>query len=81
MPHFKEVTLVSLKRLVVTAFLFAFLPVMATWFFDLDPIYESIGLAARLSFPLLKVIVLTSLQLIILANAFLSWYLGGYSIG
>ena len=54
---------------------------MATWFFDLDPIYESIGLAARLSFPLLKVIVLTSLQLIILANAFLSWYLGGYSIG
>jgi membrane protein YdbS with pleckstrin-like domain len=72
---------VFLKRLVIVEFFFAFLPFIATWLFDLDSAYENTGLAANLSFPLLAVILVTSLQVFIVAAAFLSWYLPAYTFG
>jgi membrane protein YdbS with pleckstrin-like domain len=72
---------VFLKRLVVIEFIFAFLPFIVTWLFNLDVTYEETGLAAAISFPLLTVIVVTTLQVLIVAVAFLTWYLPSYSIG
>lgn len=72
---------VFLKRLVIIEFLFAFLPFFATWLFALDESYAESGLAAAISFPLLYVIILTTLQVLIVAAAFLTWYLPGYTIG
>ena len=50
---------VFLKRLVIIEFLFAFLPFIVTWLFNLDATYEGTGLATAISFPLLTVIVVT----------------------
>lgn len=72
---------VFLKRLVIIEFFFAFLPFIATGLFDLVTAYENTGLATRLSFPLLTVIVMTGLQVFIVAVAFLTWYLPGYTFG
>jgi len=72
---------VFLKRLVAIEFFFAFLPVIVTWLFNLESGYEGTGLAATISFPLLTVIVVTTLQVLIVAVAFLTWYLPSYTIG
>jgi membrane protein YdbS with pleckstrin-like domain len=70
-----------LKRLVAIEFFFAFLPIIVTWLFNLDAGYEATTLAATISFPLLTVIVVTTLQVMIVAVAFLTWYLPSYTIG
>lgn len=72
---------VFLKRLVIVEFFFALLPFFVTWLFDLDVGYETTGLAAVVSFPLLSVIVLTALQITLVAATFLTWYLPSYAIG
>lgn len=72
---------VFLKRLVIIEFFFAFLPFFVTWLFGLDESYADSELAAAISFPLLYVIIVTALQVLIVAFAFLTWYLPGYTIG
>jgi len=72
---------VFLKRLVIIEFFFAFLPIIATWLFDLDAAYENTDLASTVSFPMLTVIILTSVQVLVVATAFLTWHLPGYTFG
>lgn len=71
---------VFLKRLVIIEFFFAFLPFIVTWLFNLDASYEGTGLAATIPFTLLTVIVLTTVQVLIVAAAFLTWFLPSYTV-
>ena len=69
---------VFLKRLIVIEFFFALLPFAAAWLFSLDRTYQETEIAASISFPVLTTIVVTSLQVFIVAAAFVTWYLPAY---
>jgi membrane protein YdbS with pleckstrin-like domain len=69
---------VFLKRLIVIEFFFALLPFVVAWLLSLDQTYQETEIAASISFPVLTTIVLTSLQVFIVAGAFITWYLPAY---
>lgn len=71
---------IFLRNLVLIEFIFAFLPFMAALILPIQAEYNETGLAQNLSYTMLLVIFLTTLQIFILAIAFFSWYLPLYQI-
>jgi membrane protein YdbS with pleckstrin-like domain len=69
---------VFLKRLIIIEFFFALLPFMVAWLLSFDQTYQETEIAAAISFPVLTTIVATSLQVLIIAGAFITWYLPAY---
>ena len=67
-----------LKLLVIIEFAVALLPWLATLLLDARTVYEATPMARNLDYNLLNVIVLTTLQVLILVGAFISWYLPTY---
>jgi membrane protein YdbS with pleckstrin-like domain len=72
---------VFLKRLITIEFFFAFLPFALTWLLSPQAAYEQTQLADAISFPLLTTLVVTTVQVLIVAAAFLTWYLPTYYFG
>jgi membrane protein YdbS with pleckstrin-like domain len=69
-----------LRYLVLIEFLFAFLPFLATVIFPVQAEYNQTALAQELSYNVLLTIVLTTLQILIIAISFFSWYLPLFKI-
>lgn len=64
-----------LRYLVFIEFFFALLPLIATLIFPVQAEYNQTALAQELSYNLLLTIILTTLQILIIAISFFSWYL------
>jgi hypothetical protein len=69
-----------LRYLVIIEFFFALLPLIAALVFPLRAEYNETTLAQDLSFNLLLTIILTTLQILIVAISFFSWYLPVFQI-
>ncbi|HBX69378.1 MAG TPA: hypothetical protein DEH25_08330 [Chloroflexi bacterium] len=69
-----------IRLLVIIEFIFAFLPVFATVIFPVQAEYNQTVLAQSLSFTVFFILVLTTLQVLIIAISFFSWYLPVYRI-
>jgi membrane protein YdbS with pleckstrin-like domain len=69
---------VFLKRLITIEFFFALLPFALAWLLSPEESYEQSQLADAISFPLLTTLVITTVQILIVAVAFLTWYLPVY---
>jgi membrane protein YdbS with pleckstrin-like domain len=69
-----------IRTLVMIEFFFAFLPLIASLIFPLQAEYNETVLARELSYTVLLIIVLTILQILILAVSFFSWYLPLFQI-
>lgn len=69
-----------LRNLVIIEFFFAFLPLIATVVFPIRAGYDETALAQELSFSVLLTIIVTTLQISILAFSFFSWYLPVYQV-
>jgi membrane protein YdbS with pleckstrin-like domain len=69
-----------LRYLVIIEFFFAFLPLVAMLFFPIQAGYNETALAQELSFSVLLTIIVTSLQILIIAISFFSWYLPVFQI-
>ena len=72
---------VFLKRLITIEFFFALLPFAVAWLLSPAETYERSQLADAISFPLLTTLVVTTVQVLIVAVAFLTWYLPVYYFG
>ena len=74
-----------LKRLVLIEFFFALLPffigfIVSLFVGDLTETYQILPFANSISFTLFLVILGTSVQILIIAVAFMSWYLPVYIV-
>ncbi len=69
-----------LKRLIVIEFFWAFLPILAAVIFNLTDLYNQTPVARGVPYELFSLIVMTSIQILIIAAAFLSWYLQKYQV-
>jgi len=83
--HDKNITItaspfVFLKWLIVIEFLWTFLPILAAVIFNLTDIYNQTAVARSIPYELFSLIVMTSIQVIIIAVVFLSWYLQKYQV-
>jgi hypothetical protein len=67
-----------LKRVVLIEFLFAFLPFLAAALASLRETYDSTAVSGTVSYTLMVAVVLTSLQVLILATSFVAWYFPVY---
>lgn len=76
----KQTPFVFLKALFIIEFFFALLPVTLAILFNLAAFYQDTPLAGFFSYNLFSIIALTTLQTIILAIAFVLWYLPEYKI-
>lgn len=66
---------VFVRYLVVIEFFFAFLPLIAAVIFPVQAEYNQTALAQELSYNVLLTVVMTTLQILIVAISFFSWYL------
>jgi hypothetical protein len=69
-----------IRYLVVIEFFFAFLPLIATLVFPIQTEYNETALAQELSYTVVITIVVTTLQILIIAVSFFSWYLPVFAI-
>jgi hypothetical protein len=69
-----------LRYLVIIEFFFAFLPLIASLIFPIRTEYNETALAQELPYNLLLTIVVTILQILIVAISFFSWYLPVFKI-
>jgi len=69
-----------IRMLVLVEFFFAFLPLFITMIFPVQAEYNRTALAQSLSYTMLLIIVLTTLQILIIAISFFTWYLPVYQI-
>jgi hypothetical protein len=69
-----------LRYIVLIEFFFAFLPLIATLIFPVQAEYNETALAQELSYTVLLTVVLTALQILIIAISFFSWYLPLFQI-
>lgn len=69
-----------LRYLVVIEFFFAFLPLITALVFPIQAEYNETALAKELSYSVLLTIIITTLQILILAISFFSWYLPVFQI-
>lgn len=76
----KSSPIVFIRRLIVIEFGFALITTLLALWFDFGQLYEELALARVASFNLLVGIVITSLQIFIIAVAFLSWYGDSYEV-
>lgn len=71
---------IFIRNLAVTEFFFALLPLIATFIFPLRAEYNQTALAEDLSYTMLLVITVTTLQILIITLLFFSWYLPLFQI-
>jgi membrane protein YdbS with pleckstrin-like domain len=71
---------VFLRWLVIIEFFFALVPFLVALVANARRAYETSGAAGTVSFTLLVALVMTSLQVLIIAISFLAWYLPVYEI-
>jgi membrane protein YdbS with pleckstrin-like domain len=76
----RKTPFIFLKYLVIIEFTFALLPFVATLIFALRDSYDQSAFAGTLSYNLLLTIVMTTLQVLIMAISFMAWYLPSYII-
>lgn len=76
----KKTPFLFLKYLVFIEFTFALLPFVATLIFELRNSYDQSAFAGMVSYNLLLVVVMTTLQVLIIAISFMTWYLPSYLI-
>jgi membrane protein YdbS with pleckstrin-like domain len=69
-----------LKWLVVIEFFFALLPFLVVLLLNLRQSYEGTGLSGTLSYNLLLTIVMTTIQVLIIAISFVAWYFPVYQV-
>jgi membrane protein YdbS with pleckstrin-like domain len=69
-----------LKWIVLVEFLFALLPFALAAITNLQAAYEGTATSRIVSYPLLVTLVMTTLQVLILAIAFVAWYFPAYHI-
>lgn len=69
-----------LRYLVIIEFFFALLPLVAALVFPLRAEYNDTALAQSLSYNFLLTIIVTTLQILIVAISFFSWYLPAFQI-
>jgi len=69
-----------LKRLIVIEFFWAFFPILAAVIFNLTDLYNRTPVARGVSYDLFSLIIMTSIQILIIAAAFLFWYLQKYQV-
>jgi membrane protein YdbS with pleckstrin-like domain len=72
---FRKTPFLFLRYLFVIEFFFAFLPLIAAILFPLQEEYNQTALARELPYNLLFVLILTTLQVLIVAISFYAWYL------
>jgi hypothetical protein len=71
---------VFLRRLVVIEFFFAIVSIYFAVGVDLNQVYEDLQLARIASFGLVIALVITILQILIIAAAFITWYADVYEV-
>ncbi|MFN2150432.1 MAG: RNA-binding domain-containing protein [Anaerolineales bacterium] len=69
-----------IRLLVIVEFFFAFLPIFIAFVFPVQAEYNRSALARSVSFAVMAIIVLTSLQILSLALSFFAWYLPVYQV-
>ena len=69
-----------LRYLVVIEFFFAFLPLIAAFILPIQAEYNQTALAQELSYSVLLTIIMTTLQILIIAISFFTWYLPVFQI-
>jgi len=76
----RKTSFLFIRLLVLIEFFFAFLPIFFTMIFPVQAEYNQTALAQSLSYTVLFAIIMTTLQILIIAISFFSWYLPLYQI-
>lgn len=76
----KSSPIVFIRRLIIIEFGFAIATTLLSLLIDFDGLYQSLGLSRIASFSLIITLIVTSIQILIIAAAFLSWYTDTYEL-